>query len=121
VSARTFILANAVAVVAFALGGLVAPGPFWSFFGVAPVDPVLSRIMAWYLLTFGLGGLVAARDPQRHALAAGLLGVEKIGAAAGFAACQWVYGVNVPLAAVGAFDAVMAVLLIRLAWSKGAA
>ncbi len=116
-SQRTFILANALAIVAFALGGLAAPEPFWRFFGVGPVDPVLSRVMAWYLFTFGLGGVLASRDPQRHALAAGLLGVEKIGAALGFAACQWVYGVNVPLAGIGAFDAVMAVLLIRL-WAR---
>jgi hypothetical protein len=116
-SGRAFVLANSLLIVAFAAGGLVAPEPFWRFFGVEPVNPLLARLMAWYLGTFGLGGLYASRAPERHAAVIALLGVEKLGAATAFAACLWSYGLNLPLAAVGAFDAVMAVLLLRYARS----
>jgi hypothetical protein len=116
-SGRAFVLANSVLIVGFALGGLLAPEPFWRLLGVDPVNPLLARLMAWYLGTFGLGGLIAARAPEKHPLVVGLLGFEKIGAAATFFACLGVYGFNPLLAGVGAFDAVMAVLLLRYARS----
>lgn len=110
---RTFVLVNSLLIIGFALGGLLFPEPFWRFFGVEPVSPLLARLMAWYLGTFGVGGVLASRDPERHRVMVAMLGVEKLGAAGAFAACQWVYGFNVPLAGVGLLDATVAVVLLR--------
>jgi hypothetical protein len=42
------------------------------------------RLIGWYLLVFGVGGLMAERHPERHPIAVALIGVEKLGPAAAF-------------------------------------
>jgi hypothetical protein len=113
-------LLNGIGILAFAAGGLWGPMSFWALFGVDAVSPQLARLMSWYLGTFGLGAVLVARAPERQPLVVALVGIEKIGAATAFAALQLSLAFSLPLTLIGAFDALMAVVLIRYAvWLSG--
>ena len=71
--------------------------------------------MGWYLFVFGVGGLLAARNPEQHPIAVALIGVEKLGPAVVFPLLYARGEANLLLALVGGFDAVMAVVFVRYA------
>lgn len=113
---RPFVLINALLIVGFAGGLLVAPGFLWGLVGVAQEGTPLGRVMAWYLLTFGVGGVLASRRPERHPIVIALVGLEKVGPALVFPLLYATDRANALLAVVGGFDALMAVVFLRYAW-----
>ena len=68
----------------FGLWAAAAPERFWGLAGVNVEAPGVVRLMGWYLLVFGIGGLLAARHPERHPIAVALIGIEKFGPAVVF-------------------------------------
>ena len=56
-----FVLVNALLMVLFGLGATVVPEALWELAGVKVEASGLVRLMGWYLLVFGVGGLMAAR------------------------------------------------------------
>jgi hypothetical protein len=79
-----FVLVNALLMVLCELGALVAPESVWGVVEVKVQASGIVRLIGWYLLVFGVGGLMAARHPERHPIAVAQFGVEKRGPAAVF-------------------------------------
>ena len=71
-----FVLVNALLMVLFGLGATVAPEPFWGLAGVRVEASGVVRLIGWYLLVFGVGGVMVARHPERHPVVVALIGVE---------------------------------------------
>lgn len=111
-SLRWFVRLNGLSIASFALGGLLLPGPFWSALGVPGQDGPLTRVMAWYLLVFGLCGLAVAKRPERHPWVVLAMGIEKLGPAVAFPWLFWSADGSILLLLVGLADAVLSVILI---------
>ena len=111
-----FVLVNALLMVLFGLGAAAAPVPLWGLAGVEvePSGPV--RLMGWYLLVFGVGGLLVARHPGRHPIVVALIGIEKIGPAVVFPLLYARGDAGVLLALAGAGDGFLAAVFITYAW-----
>ncbi len=111
-----FVLVNALLMVLFGLGAAAAPEPFWGLAGVKVEASGVVRLMGWYLLVFGVGGLLAARHPERHPIAVALIGIEKIGPAVVFPLLYVQGDASVLLALAGAGDALLALIFVAYAW-----
>ncbi|GHB49938.1 hypothetical protein GCM10007094_43950 [Pseudovibrio japonicus] len=107
-----FVLLNSIGIVLFALGGVALPLQFWTFLNIDPVNLELARIMSWYLLVLGIGGLLIWRDPSRHPVVLLLIGLEKLAPAILFPILTLQYGAHWLVLGTGVFDGVMAVLFI---------
>ncbi len=68
--------------------------------------------MSWYLLVFGIGGLLIWRHPYRHPIVVLLIGLEKLAPAVLFPLLTLQHGAHWLLLSVGVFDGVMALLFI---------
>lgn len=113
---KAFLLLNGLLIVAFSGGALLSPGSFWPVFGVAAGNLYLDRVLAWYLLTLGIGGLFVARAPEQQPLVVGLLGLEKAGAVFVFVLHLLKVRFNLPLCLVAGLDA--ALMLLLLSYSR---
>ncbi len=111
-----FVLVNALLMVLFGLAALAAPKPLWGLAGVKVEASGVVRLMGWYLFVFGVGGLLAARHPERHPIAVALIGIEKIGPAVVFPLLYVQGDASVLLALFGAGDALLAVVFVAYAW-----
>ena len=111
-----FVLVNALLMVLFGLGVLAAPEPVWGLAGVRVEALAVVRLMGWYLLVFGVGGLLAARHPERHPIAVALIGIEKIGPAVVFPLLYLKGDASLLLALFGGGDALLAVIFVAYAW-----
>ncbi len=111
-----FVLVNALLMVLFGLGATVAPEPFWGLAGVRIEASWVVRLIGWYLLVFGVGGVMVARHPERHPVVVALIGVEKIGPAVLFPLFYAQGEASVVLAVAGAGDGVLALVCIAYAW-----
>ncbi len=111
-----FVLVNALFMALFGLGALAAPEPLWGIAGVEVEASGVVRLMGWYLVVFGVGGLLAARHPERHPIAVALIGIEKIGPAVVFPLLYFQGDASVLLALFGAGDALLAVVFVAYAW-----
>ena len=111
-----FVFLNALLMVLFGLGASLAPEALWELAGVKAETSDLTRLMGWYLLVFGVGGLMAARHPERHPVVVALIGVEKIGPAVLFPLLYAHGEANVFLALAGIGDGVLALVFIIYAW-----
>lgn len=109
---RWFVRLNGLSIAGFALGGLLLPGPFWEALGVPGQSGPLTRVMAWYLLVFGLCALAVSGRPDRHPWVVLAMGFEKLGPAVAFPWLFWSSGGNSILLLVGLADAVLSVILI---------
>lgn len=107
-----FVLFNALGIVSFALAAVIWPQAFWEFLQVQAIHFELARIMAWYLLVFGIGGLLVWRNPRRHAIVVLLIGLEKIAPALLFPMLYFQQAAHWLVLAVGLFDGSMALLCI---------
>jgi len=108
----TFVLLNSLGIVAFALGGLLQPEQFWEMLHITPIHGVFTQVMAWYLLIFGVGGLLVWRQPARHPIVVALIGLEKVAPAILFPLLTLQQDAHWFVAATGVFDGIMAILLI---------
>ena len=109
---RAFVYFHGFTIAAFALGGLIAPEAFWGALGIREIQPALFRIMGWYLLVFGLGGIFAGRDPERHAWPVLLMGFEKMAPAILLPTLTFYENGHWLLFATGVWDGVMGIVLI---------
>jgi len=107
-----FVLLNSLGIVAFALGGLLQPEQFWTMLHITPIHKVFTQVMAWYLLIFGVGGLLVWRQPERHPIVVALIGLEKVAPAILFPLLTLQQDAHWLVAATGIFDGTMAILLI---------
>ncbi len=113
---RPFVGINAALMAIFGLAALIAPTALWGVMGVDVETSPLVRVMAWYLLTFGVGALLATPRPEDHPIVVALVGLEKVGPAVVFNALYAMGQANPLLATAGLFDGVMAVVFLRYAW-----
>jgi len=111
-----FVLFNGVTIASFAAGALVIPENFWAFFGVPDFHIPLARVMAWYLLIFGFGGMAIWREPMRHPWVVLLMGLEKLGPAVIFPWITLKQNGHWLLLGVGVADGLLSILLITYGW-----
>lgn len=113
---RSFVGINAALMATFGFAAMIAPTVLWGVVGVDVETSPLTRVMAWYLLTFGVGGLLATPRPENHPIVVALVGLEKVGPAVAFNGLYAAGEANPLLAIAGLFDGVMAVVFLRYAW-----
>ena len=102
--------------VLFGLGATLVPEVLWELAGVNAEPSGLTRLMGWYLLVFGVGGLMAARHPEKHPVVVALIGIEKIGPAVLFPLLYTQGEAGVLLALAGIGDGLLALAFIFYAW-----
>ena len=113
---RPFVGINAALIIIFGLAALIAPSALWGVVGIDVETFPLARVLAWYLLTFGIGALLATPHPEDHPIVVALVGLEKVGPAVAFSLLFASGEGNLLLALAGVFDGVMAVIFLRYAW-----
>ena len=101
--------------VLFGLGAATAPELLWGLAGVTVEASGVVRLTGWYLLVFGVGGLLVARHPERHPIIIALIGIEKIGPAVVFPLLYVQGEASALLAFAGVGDGLLALIFIAYA------
>jgi hypothetical protein len=107
-----FMAANGLIIVVYAALVILFTDAFLGWLGFTPGNTYLEKVMGWYLVTFGIGALLAARAPEHHPVVVAMVGLEKIGPAVGFTAYALSSRWTAPLVVIVAADVVLAVLLL---------
>ena len=110
-----FVFVNALLMVLFGLGAATAPELLWGLAGVTVEASGVVRLTGWYLLVFGVGGLLVARHPERHPIIIALIGIEKIGPAVVFPLLYVQGEASALLAFAGVGDGLLALIFIAYA------